>query len=169
MRRPNCSIAVSAALLIAVCAAGPSPLAAVELCVDEMATAKKWIETRLDAKSISNLPFSFVYDGRPSASVFSSWRPEQAERRLDENRTERTIALTDPKTGLALRCVATIYHDLPGVEWVLHLKNTGVADTPILENVHAINAEAGGSADERPCRLYYAEGSSAKITDFQPR
>jgi len=156
------------ALLIAVCPTRPSTSAAVEPSADELAAAAKWVAARLDAKSAAGLPFSFVYDGKPSAKAISSWKSHLAARQLDNGRLERTITLADPKTGLTLRCVATVYRHFPAVEWVLHFRNAGAADTPILENVQAIHADLGTAVDPRPYTLHYAEGSHERITDFQP-
>ena len=63
----------------------------------------------------------------------------QTSRKLDDNRTERTIAWTDPKTGLEVRCVSVVYADFPVVEWTVYFKNAGKADTPILENIQGMD------------------------------
>ncbi len=154
-------------LLIACLAGSSSP--AVEPSAVEMQSAKQWVEARLGPKATSGLPFSFLYGGKPSGELLPAWKRETAARELDERRSERVIALTDPTTGLVLRCVAVVCRDLPAVEWVLQFKNTGRADTPILENVQALNAEFGPSAAGGPFTLYYAEGSHERITDFRPQ
>jgi alpha-galactosidase len=141
---------------------------AVEPSAVEMQTAKQWVEARLGSKSVSSLPFSFLYEGKPSSTLLPSWKVEQTTRNLDEHRTERVVALVDPRTGLVVCCVAVVYRDFPAVEWVLHFKNTGSADTPILENVQALNADFGTAAAEGTFTLYHAEGSHERITDFRP-
>ena len=77
-------------------------------------------------------PFSFLYDGKPSADLLKQWKCERASRKLDEHRTERASVWTDPTTGLQVRCVGIEYDDFPTVEWVAHFKNAGTNDTPDL-------------------------------------
>ena len=89
--------------------------------------------------------FSFSYDGKSSAELLRTWKREQSTRKLDESRTEQTLTYTDPKSGLVVRCVGVEYSDFPAVEWTLFFKNTGVADTPILENVQALDSIWHGS------------------------
>jgi alpha-galactosidase len=86
-------------------------------------------------------PFSFVYDGKPSAELLKSWKLNQSTKKLDENRTERTLVYSDPQTGLELRCVAVEYGDFPTVEWTLYFKNAGDKDTPIISDIQAIDVE----------------------------
>ena len=84
-------------------------------------------------------PFSFLYDGKPSADLLKQWKCDRASRKLDEHRTERTSVWTDPTTGLQARCVGIEYNDFPTVEWVVHFKNTGTNDTPILSDIQAVD------------------------------
>jgi alpha-galactosidase len=42
---------------------------------------------------------------------------------------------------LELRCVAIDYHDFPTIEWTVYFKNTGSNDTPILENIRALDVQ----------------------------
>jgi len=83
--------------------------------------------------------FSFTYDGRASIEFLSSWQRDYASRKLDEERTEHTLVYTDPDGGLVVRCVGIEYHDFPSVEWTLHFKNTGAADTPILADIQPLD------------------------------
>jgi len=112
-------------------------------------------------------PFSFVYDGKPSAGLLRSWGLTRAERRLDDNRTERTLTYSDPQTGLVVRCVAVEYHDFPTIEWTLYLRNDGAADTPIIESIQALDTrlERGGDGE---FILHHQTGSPYTPTDYQP-
>lgn len=131
----------------------------------EMAAAGEWIEGHL--LQANALPFSFTYDGRPSAELLGRWQLQRQQRTVDEQRSEMTLRFSDPATGLEVRCVATRFSDFPAVEWVLHFQNHGKGDTPILENVQALDSSFAAAGDH-PCRLYYAEGSHERITDFRP-
>jgi alpha-galactosidase len=113
-------------------------------------------------------PFSFTYDGKPSAEWLKTWTLSRSSRSLDDTRKEHTLSWTDTKTGLQTRCVAIEYLDFPTVEWTLYFKNTGTRDTPILENIQAleINMERG---DLGEFNLHHSVGSPADGTDYAPR
>ena len=112
-------------------------------------------------------PFSFVYGGHASAEFLSHWPVKRESRPLDEQRTELTSVYTDPETKLAVRCAAVVYHDFPVVEWTLYLKNGGSANTPILENIKALDTRFEGPTETRYI-LHHSKGSSATAADFQP-
>jgi len=84
-------------------------------------------------------PFSFAYAGRPSGELLTTRKLERTSRMLDDSRTEHTLTYTDPETGLQARCVGVEYRDFAAVEWVLHLKNTGAVDTPLLADIQALD------------------------------
>jgi alpha-galactosidase len=133
---------------------------------EEMAESKKWIENYLQQEA-SVLPFSFKYDGQPSANLLKKWKIERDSNKLDECRTQHTLTYTDSKTGLKVRCVAIEYKDYPAVEWVLFFENTGSQESPILGDIQAANVTF---TNEEPGDfvLYHADGSRAVVTDFQP-
>ena len=112
-------------------------------------------------------PFSFAYDGRPSAEILKTFDLKREKRKLDDQRTEHTLVYTDSKTGLVLRCMAIEYHDFPVVEWTLHFKNTAAADTPILERIQSLDTglTRGGSGE---FVLHHGVGSPANRTDYGP-
>jgi alpha-galactosidase len=103
----------------------------------------KWARKHL-ADGRSAWPFSFTYDGQPSARLLAKWPAKVANERFDAQRTRRTISWTDPKTRLEVQCVAVEYADYPAVEWTVWFKNAGTADTPILENVQGLDARIEG-------------------------
>ena len=121
-----------------------------------------WLEARITLKDGSELrladlplregervpystepPFSFLYGGKASADLLKEWPCQRASRKLDEQRTERTSVWTDPATGLQVRCVGIEYNDFPTVEWVVHFKNTGTNDTPILSDIQGVDLAPG--------------------------
>jgi len=134
---------------------------------DEMAESRRFVATRLEATGAPAPPFSFTYGGKPSAELLKLWGPKVSSRKLDDNRTEHVLTYTDPETGLVLRCVAVEYHDFPTVEWTLYFKNTEATDTPILENIQALDiAFERGAAGE--FLLHHAVGSPANGSDYMP-
>ena len=131
-------------------------------------------------------PFSFVYGGQVSDDLLRVWKFQETIDTPDAHRTRRTQTYTDPNTGLVVRCVAVEYRDYPTVEWTLFFKNTGPADTPILEDIQALDLHVrsgngtGSDQDDRclsqfseqrsrgGCLLHHHVGSPATARDFAP-
>ncbi len=84
-------------------------------------------------------PFSFVYDGHPSEKLLSAWDRRVEVESLEDGQ-RRTLILIDPATKLEASAVATVFTDSPGVDWTLHFTNKGDTDTPVLEQVRALDA-----------------------------
>ena len=76
------------------------------------------------------------------------------------------VTYADPATGLVVRITATLFKDFPAVEWVMHFQNTGGADTPILENVQALDAPL--HCAEGDPTIHYAKGATCSMDDFMP-
>ncbi len=114
----------------------------------------------------SSPPFSFTYDGRPSAPLLAEWPVKVADERLDANRTRRTLTWTDPKTGLEVRCVAVDYADFPAVEWLLHFTNTGKSHSPIIAKIQALDCNLPGAG--KGFVLHRALGESNSGLSFAP-
>ena len=102
----------------------------------EIARAQQWFEQNLlSAKPI----FSFLYGGKPSGNL-EGWQ-RSSESQSANSQTRYTLAYSDPGTGLTVRCEAVAYQDYPAVEWTVYLKNTGTANTPLIENLWALDSE----------------------------
>ena len=151
------------ALIFACLAAAPAAWGA-KPTADELARARKWSADNL-ARATS--AFSFVYDGRPSAELLPTWKFHESTERLDGHRLRRTHTYTDPATGLEVRAVIVEYADWPVVEWTLYFRNTGAADTPILENLRPLDTRFHrGDAGEFV--LHHNVGSPCQANDYQP-
>jgi alpha-galactosidase len=113
-------------------------------------------------------PFSFTYNGRPSAEFLGTWKIDRTSKKLDEHRTAHTVIYSDPAGGLSVRCEAVEYDDFPIVEWTLHFKNSGTADTPIIESIQSLDVhwQRGGDAE---FLLHHNVGSPHDGTDYAPR
>jgi alpha-galactosidase len=109
------------------------------------------------------LPFSFVYGGKPSAQLLPSWKQAQTSAGQDR----RTITYTDPATGLEVTCELRQFADFPAADWVLRFRNTGPADTPLIENVRALDLRIT-VPQKSDVVLHHAHGSTCKETDFLP-
>lgn len=152
----------------------------------EMAMAADWARAFGAAKSGAHLasatqllpqilhpPFSFVYDGKSSADLLPTWKvKEKIQMVLASGSTSAEadknweVTYTDPASGLEVRVAGKTFADFPAVEWVLHFKNTGSADTPILENVQALDA-ALECAEGDPI-IHHAKGATCSMDDFKP-
>jgi len=113
-------------------------------------------------------PFSFIYDGKPSVDLLKTWKCQRTSRPRDGKPTEHTLSYTDPKTGLLIRCEAVEFRDFPAIEWVLYAKNTGNADTPLLESIQALDALVPLAKPQRQL-LHWAKGGVASFDDFAPQ
>ena len=112
-------------------------------------------------------PFSFRYGGDWSGDLLKTWKLTRNESALDADRTQYTLLYRDPKTGLVVRCVTVAYHDYPTVEWTLYFRNDGPTDTPILEQIQALDTRFERNA-EGEFLLHHSKGSVASPTDYEP-
>ena len=65
-----------------------------------------------------------------------------------------------------MRVVTTTFTDFPAVESVVYFKNTGHADTPILENIQALDAPL--ACPHGDPSIHYSLGATCSINDFMP-
>ena len=107
--------------------------------------------------------FSFIYGGKPSSDFLSTWSVNRTTTTLDVNRRQHVVTYTDPTTGLVIRCVAVQYSDFPTVEWTLYFKNSGTSDTPILQNILALDTDFAGQKI-----LHTSAGAQANSNDYHP-
>jgi len=139
--------------------------AAVSVTREELAIRDRWAADHLG--SGRQVPFSFTYGGRSSAALLAEWPAQQLSEPLDAQRTRRTTTWADPVTRLVVRCVSLEYRDFPTVEWTVYFRNGGAADTPIIEDIQALDVSLDrGKAGEY--LLHHAVGSPCAPQDYQP-
>jgi alpha-galactosidase len=139
---------------------------AVAVTPQELQQEQTWVKERLlDARR--QLPFSFIYAGKPSAELLAVWPQKLTTQKLDNDRTQHTLVCTDPKTGLEIRCVVVEYADLPAADWVLHLSNTGGKDTPIIEQIRPLDAPIQ-SPGKVGFTIHHSLGESNSGRSFAP-
>ncbi|MGC8833074.1 MAG: alpha-galactosidase [Armatimonadota bacterium] len=112
-------------------------------------------------------PFSFIYDGKPSEELLASWQCSHSSRQVDEFSTEHTVRYFDPKTGLSVQCTSVRYQDFPAVEWTVWFANEGKSNTPILEQIQALNIRLD-LAKPDDVVLHHHVGSPCTPTDYMP-
>lgn len=138
--------------------------AKIAVLPDENLLAKDWVAAKFEGTtngdefqpatakfgaSSSSPPFSFVYGGKRSGDILRTWPVTRQSRSLDLQRIQHTVQFIDPSTQLEVRCVAVEYLGFPTVEWTVYFKNRGSADTPIIENIQALDLriERGDGAE----------------------
>ena len=132
----------------------------------EIALNQDWADRAFSLQS-AEVPFSFVYNGRQSGEFIGNWKREVQAEEMDGARQRRTLTLTDPETGLEVRAAVTTYTDSAGVDWTLTFTNTGTEDTPIIEQVRAVDTVAADDAGECPV-LHRLRGSPCDEADWLP-
>jgi alpha-galactosidase len=111
--------------------------------------------------------FSFHFGGTNSVGLLETWEHQSRFSDLNQQRIHRELTWLDKASGLQVCANATRYLDFPAVEWVVHFRNTGEADTPILQDIQVLDrllplAAAG------PVKLHWAKGAVASFSDFAP-
>ena len=87
----------------------------------------------------SNSPLSFIYGGQPSECPAPPLAGAQKSESIPGG-VRHSISYRDPKTGLVVEIEVTRYSDAAALDWVCWLRNTGVTDTPILEELMPLDA-----------------------------
>lgn len=158
-------------------ASPPAPIGGTDA---EMAIAKDWANSLGAASAIAGVrsgggrllpdrlkaPFSFTYGGKDSAGLLPGWNYAVKSSRIDSHSQETEAIYLDPATGLQVRVVATSFEDFPAVEWTVFFKNSGTSDTPLLENIQALDTHLQ-SPDRDPV-IHYSRGAMASMDDFMP-
>ena len=119
---------------------------------DELDWSQKWVADNFSDSAIP--PFSFVYDKQHSSDFLGSWQRSCSNEQRLGSKSVRCIKYYDHQTSLEVSCELTFYHDYSAVEWQLDFKNCSNHDTPILENIQALNMSL--ERENRPDLLYPA-------------
>lgn len=131
-----------------------------------MTASQQWTQTAF--RRPAGLPFSFVYGGKSSREILGHWKFRFASTALNSHqRSQKTLTWTDRATGLEVRCVVVEYTDFPTVEWTVYFKNNGSKDTPILENLQALDT-AFNRHGPGEFLLHHNKGTFVRADDFEP-
>ncbi|MDO8685161.1 MAG: alpha-galactosidase [Clostridiales bacterium] len=133
---------------------------------DSWSIVKNWTEKIFSSEN-PKLPFSFVYGGRQSEDLLSSWKLSKKTNIIDTARTAHLIMLEDPETGLEIIFEAIEYMDFPAVEWLIHIKNGSDRNTPILENIRALDMDFECS-EKSGFLLHHNRGNFTNKADYAP-
>lgn len=111
--------------------------------------------------------FSFSYGGGEVAKALRRWPASDSKPARTPEGTRRERVSREPATGLEVRVDTVKYRDFPAVEWVVNLSNTGTTNTPILEEIQALNAVLPVPTTGQAV-LHWAKGAVASFDDFAP-
>lgn len=111
-------------------------------------------------------PFSFIYGGTPFSEVCKGWTHEVERFQTDEARGYRA-RWTDPVTRLRVTAEARAFLKYPAVDWVLHFENQGAADSPLIENIQAVDVPLMTGNAKRVGRLHRIEGDVCSEASYE--
>lgn len=111
---------------------------------------------------------SFLLGGKPSAALLPTWTREARQESLPGGGISREVVYRDPVSGLEVRIEASQFAAFPAVEWVVRFKNTGNQDTPLIENIQALDALFALPSSDDPT-LHWAKGGVSSFDDFAPQ
>jgi alpha-galactosidase len=147
----------------------PSALLAMALACSARAagpvTVPDEMVTSADFWKPEHAPFSFTYDGKPSSQILSSWKMSQGADTAVGGGHLRRYLYTDPVTKLTVIAEVRTFDHFPAVDWVVKFRNAGTIDTPIIENIRALQLSLPAAGD---CIVHHARGSTADAQDFAP-
>jgi len=132
----------------------------------EVALNREWAEQAF-ARRQDSLPFSFVLGGRHSSEFIHGWNCEVSRRKIGATTVRRTVVLTDPVTRLEVKAVCLIYLDTAGADWTLYFTNRGDKDSPVIEQVKAVDAAVSPRAITNVV-LHRLNGSLCAVDDWMP-
>jgi alpha-galactosidase len=112
-------------------------------------------------------PVSFIYNKSTSSSLLVKWDFKEEVKIIDKNKTKHIIKYTDSQTGLVLTVECLTFEDYPAIEWIARFKNTSQNDSPIIENIMAVDAELM-KGEKGNYFVHRAKGSNAERSDFAP-
>jgi alpha-galactosidase len=112
-------------------------------------------------------PFSFTYGGKNSSTFLSSWmRIEPTDQVFQTGEPPIDCTYTDSSTGLEIFAEGVTREKDHSQEWILHFKNTGTKDTPMIEDIHALDVTV---PVDGALVVHHPHGSKAEPQDFMPQ
>ena len=129
---------------------------------DDMSKSRSWTGRFLSGPT--DLPISFVFDGRAISGIPKGWRPTSNRRRIDANICETVFEGNDPATGLNVRVECTEYRDYPVVEWVAWFANRGHETTPVIRDILAMDVTFEGASPA----VYHCNGDFYSEEGYTP-
>lgn len=131
----------------------------------ELSASRDWVFSSL--RSNGPYPFDFIYGGRHANDVLKNWQKVFSPEKAIAGGKRYQVTFSEPGARFEVTCDVIEYSDFPAVEWVLRLKNKGMADSPILQSILPLNTDFANSKSGAPFGLRYALGSHERSDDFR--
>ncbi len=125
----------------------------------------EWVRKHLTGNTL-DLPFSFVFNGKPSADLLNNWQ-EKSGTTSGTNSTLHDQFWTDQATGLEVHFQSVEYKDFPVTEWTVYFKNTGGKNTPVLEAIQGLHTSLQRN-DEGEFILHGIKGDFCTADSYEP-
>ena len=119
------------------------------------------------AMSAGGLPFSFVYGGKHSSEFINDWKREVKDEMVSDTTSRRNLTLTDPNTGLEVKAICLMYLDTAGIDWTVYFTNRGSKDSPVIEQLRAVDATVGIGAAASVV-IHRLNGAPCATEDWMP-
>lgn len=126
-----------------------------------------WVDSDRPVFLERAVPFSFVYGGRPSAELLPGWKRE-AQLREERRHFLHQVRWTDPATGLRVTATIKAFKRYPAAEWVLEFQNTGPTNSPLLDEVQALDVWLRSGYFRTPVTLHRLVGDVCGEESFLP-
>jgi alpha-galactosidase len=112
-------------------------------------------------------PFSFRYGGEAASTFLKDWK-RAAQTKETPTSTLHQSSWTDPNTSLRVTATATVFKRYAAVEWVLEFENLGTEDTPLIEQVNALDVQLRTGYLRKPVVLHHLAGDVCGERSFLP-
>ena len=111
-------------------------------------------------------PFSFRYADRNSRDFLADWERAASSRDCGTYRL-CTARWTDPATRLCVTAEIKVYQAHPAVDWVLSFENGGTADTPLIEDIQALDLTMHTGTAALPVEFGHNRGDVFSEASFE--
>ena len=116
----------------------------------------------LDGWLGTSLPFSFRYGARGSTSVLQQWQIQKSSGKTQTHTEQGKFIWNDEDSGLKVIWHVKRFSDYPAVEWVLEFENKGTVDTPIIEDIQALDLRLNHPQQGQPYIIHGANNGRSR-------
>jgi hypothetical protein len=136
-------------------------LSSAPSCVLSQATSKDVTSSHLWNKH--HLPYSFKYEGKPSAQLLTNRNASEMTESNASGVTHRYFYV-DPVIRLKVTAEVYLYPEFQGVaDWVVKFRDDGTSDSSIIKDILPLNLAMPVSPDN--IVIHHDKGSLAQFTD----
>jgi alpha-galactosidase len=115
----------------------------------------------------TDVPFSFRCGARSSREWIDRARAERSSGEWRDGARDHRLRWRDPETSLRCEMELVEFSDFPAFEWVIRLRNDGVADTEAVSSFKALDTVWKSATPDETPELRRARGSDGRHDDFQ--